>query len=139
MGTQTQKMDEQLEQEGGSRVLVTKYKDIAKIQRKEIKKVVKENKRLKKKLKKVKTKIKEMEKSIQMERYDMGINPFMPYKISDLYGDIYNIKPKSKKKKIPKVQYVLLPESYISAQTQVPKLPINNGSVVIDDGEYRPL
>ena len=99
MGTLTQKMDEQLEQEGGSRVLVTKYKDIAKIQRKEIKKVVKENKRLKKKLKKVKTKIKEMEKSIQMERYDMGINPFMSYKISDLYGDIYNIKPKSKKKK----------------------------------------
>ena len=137
MGTLTQKMDEQLEQEGGSRVLVTKYKDIAKKRRKAIKKIVKENKGLKKKLKKLKKKIKVMEKSIQMERYDMGVNPFMPYKLSDLYGDIYNVEPKSKKKKCSQVQYMLLPESYISVQTQVPKLPINNGSVVIDDGEYR--
>ena len=84
------------------------------------------------KLKKVRKKYKQLKKSVQMERYEYGVNPFIPY---DTCRTKYKEPKHNKKKRVaPTVQYVALPFSNFP----ISAVRIENDNNIVE-GEYREI
>lgn len=121
---------EKFEEDGVYQAKISKLEKHAKKKKKKNKKLKKtikllekQNEELHQKLKEVEKKCKKMKKNVQYERYQLGVNPFMPM---DIFGDF-----KKGKKKRPQINVCCIPP-WTAGASEMSKQP-----AVITDANFR--